>query len=300
MVTQSKVSHLLWNINSIKQVFFLLLLLVSSILSVYADELKIETVIVEGYGTDVPSAAQNAAQNALSQVVGSFIDSNKLLEKRVEIREGVRRQVKSITTNIKEYSQGSIKSFDVIKVGKQSGLTTVSAKVVVRIDDFKKYIEEIVAGEKMIESTNLFAQATTKTKQYKNKTQSLIENVIEPLIRGGVIRFEISAPMAFDSRGELANVGKVKQMSDSHGSENLYVFNVTATIDNDFIENITKSIEAIASTRKKVRTKIGLTDTSFGGIMSILNDANAGSDDFYIIIHDGNSSRIVLDWQKTR
>ena len=295
MVTQSEMSNSLLNKAAIRRFFLLLFFLVASVFSVnvYADELKIKTVIVEGYGTDVPSAAQNAAQNALSQVVGSFIDSNKLLEKQVEIREGVRSQVKSITTNIKEYSQGSIKSFDVIKVGEQSGLTTVSAKVVVRIDDFKKYIEEIVGGEKKIDGTGLFAQAAAKTKQYENKTQILIENVIEPLIKGGVIRFEISAPMAFDSHGELANRG-VKQMSDSYGSENLYVFDVTATIDNDFMANITKSIEAIASTRKKVR----IADLTKGDTYStiemqpIIIDA-AGYDDFLIIIHDGNSSKIV-------
>ena len=296
MGTQTDMLNFLWYI---KQFFLLVILSSLSIFNVHAEELKVETVIIEGYGTDIPSAAQNAAQNALSQVVGSFIDSNKIFNKQVEISEGVRSQVKSITTNIKEYSQGSIKSFEVIKVGEQSGLITVLAKVDVRIDDFKKYIEDIVSGEKDIDNTSLFAQAATKTKQYENKTQILIENVLEPLIKGGVIKFEISAPSAFYPRGELVNVSEIKQMSDSYGSENLYVFNVTATIDNDFIENFNKSVEAIASNNKKARTEIKLTDTHFGKINSILKESNAGSDDFYIIIHEGNSSNLVMNWEKT-
>lgn len=43
---------------------------------------EIRTVVAEGVGTDPQSAAQDAAQNALTNVVGSFIDANKQLEKR--------------------------------------------------------------------------------------------------------------------------------------------------------------------------------------------------------------------------
>lgn len=89
----------------------------------------IQTVVSEGLGTDVPSAAQNAAQNALTNVVGSFMDSNKMLEKRVEIQDGVRSQTSRIDTNIKEYSQGSIQHFEVLQVSEQAGLTKVTAKV---------------------------------------------------------------------------------------------------------------------------------------------------------------------------
>ena len=76
----------------------------------------IRDVIVQGYGKDVADAAQNAAQNALTQVVGSFIDAEKFLAKRVEIQDGVRKETRDIRTNVREYSQGVIKSFEVVDV----------------------------------------------------------------------------------------------------------------------------------------------------------------------------------------
>jgi hypothetical protein len=76
----------------------------------------IRDVIVQGYGKDVADAAQNAAQNALIQVVGSFIDAEKFLAKRTEIQDGVRKETRDIRTNVREYSQGVIKSFEVVDV----------------------------------------------------------------------------------------------------------------------------------------------------------------------------------------
>ncbi|MFL6353559.1 MAG: hypothetical protein ACJ74Z_17145 [Bryobacteraceae bacterium] len=65
---------------------------------------EIKTVVAEGIGTDPQNAAQDAAQNALTNVVGSFIDANKQLEKHSEIRDGIRSQTTHIRTDVKEYS----------------------------------------------------------------------------------------------------------------------------------------------------------------------------------------------------
>ena len=53
------------------------------------DKKEIKTVIANGYGSSLESAAQNAAQNALTNVVGTFIDSRTMLEKRAEILDGI-------------------------------------------------------------------------------------------------------------------------------------------------------------------------------------------------------------------
>lgn len=127
-----------------------------------AETLEIKTVISDGLGTDVPSAAQNAAQNALTNVVGSFIDATKLLEKRTEIQEGVRNETSRIDTNIKEYSQGSIQGFEVLEVSSQGGLTKVTAKVSVRLEDFKNYIKKLAEGEVGIAGDSLFVQAAAQ------------------------------------------------------------------------------------------------------------------------------------------
>jgi hypothetical protein len=88
-----------------------------------AQEIKI--IIAEGVGSDPQNAAQDAAQNALTNVVGSFIDANKQLEKRSEIRDGIRSQTRQIRTDIKEYSQGSIRSFEIVDTKKDGSLFRV-------------------------------------------------------------------------------------------------------------------------------------------------------------------------------
>src|SRR5208282_2674611 len=56
----------------------------------------IQSVIAQGVGKDVESAAKNAAENALVQVVGSFIDVEKQLEKKTQIANGIRAEIKNI------------------------------------------------------------------------------------------------------------------------------------------------------------------------------------------------------------
>ena len=66
---------------------------------------EIKTVTANGFGTSIEAAAQNAAENALTQVVGSFIDSETLINKQKEIRDGVVSRTKSVKKDIKDYSQ---------------------------------------------------------------------------------------------------------------------------------------------------------------------------------------------------
>ena len=75
---------------------------------------EIQTVIAIGIGTSPQGAAQNAAENALTQVVGSFIDAETILTKKTEIRDGVVAKSKELSKKISDYSQGSIKSFEIL------------------------------------------------------------------------------------------------------------------------------------------------------------------------------------------
>ena len=125
---------------------------------------EIKTIVVEGVGSDVQSAAQNAAQNALTNVVGSFMDANKMLEKRTAIRDGIRSQTTNIKNDIKEYSQGSIQSFDILEAKHEGGLTRVTAKVAVRIEDFRAYVKKLAEGEAAV-GGGLFAQMITEKKR---------------------------------------------------------------------------------------------------------------------------------------
>ena len=156
----------------------------------------VQTVVSEGLGADVPSAAQNAAQNALTNVVGSFMDSNKMLEKRVEIQDGVRSQTSRIDTNIKEYSQGSIQRFEVLQVSEQAGLTKVTAKVSVRIEDFRAFIKQLAEGKTNVD-TGLFSSVATEKNQKVN-LEKIIIDLINPVVKGEVSRFEIGKPVSVE------------------------------------------------------------------------------------------------------
>ena len=69
----------------------------------------------------------------LVAIQGSFIDANKILEKRTEITNGIKNQTSSIRTDIKEYSQGSILSFEILSVYKTNEVERVKAKVEIKV-----------------------------------------------------------------------------------------------------------------------------------------------------------------------
>ncbi len=262
---------------------------------------EIKLVVTEGYGTDVPSAAQNAAKNALTQVVGSFIDANKLLEKQVEIREGVRTQVQNIKTDIKEYSQGSIKSFEIINVGQQDGLTVVTAKAEILVEELNEYIKGIVGGEQEIAGTGLFAQASTKSKQNEDKVGILLDNVIVPLYTGEVIEFEISKPKGYEPNENYAQMPEIKELASKFGAENTFVFDVVAKINESYLTNAIKNLKGISRLNDKIRTNIYFLDPypaqSKDGMSQMINVLK--DEDFLVILHDGQSMDLVNAWEKS-
>ena len=265
-------------------------------------------VVIDGYGKDVPSAAQNAAQNALTQVVGSFIDAQKMVEKQVEIRDGVRSQVKNIKTDIKEYSQGSIKSFEITRVGEDNGLTVVTARAVIQVEELSKYFEDIVGGERQLDGTSLFAQSATRTQQNDDKVAILEDNVLKPL-NSNLIEFDISSPKPFDlevfknewkqllksGAPDLSSFfgrgGEIDKMALGFGNENLYIFDVTARLNENYIQGALKSLEAISREKIKIRNRIG--SMVYADLIKGLKD-----DDFQVIMHDGKSSDIVTAYSK--
>ena len=240
----------------------------------------IQTVVSEGLGTDVPSAAQNAAQNALTNVVGSFMDSNKMLEKRVEIQDGVRSQTSRIDTNIKEYSQGSIQHFEVLQVSEQAGLTKVTAKVSVRIEDFKAFIKQLAEGKTDV-NAGLFSSLSTEKNQ-KGNLEKIIIDLVNPVVKGEVSRFEVGKPVTVaEAKKEIRNryiSGKKEGDLMRYGDDaingraeeflesldkfvakmhpNLVVYiPVKVVLDQGFYENAFKTLENTAGGKSKYRIK---------------------------------------------
>ena len=152
------------------------------------EEKKIKTVTSNGFGTTLESAAQNAAENALTQVVGSFIDAETQIKKQKEIRDGVISKTKIIKKDIRDYSQGSIKYFEILNVQEKDSIYILTARVDVRIDDFKAYIKKL-AFDNLIIDQDLF---TSIKVEESNNTQraELIASVTYPIFKGEVIDIE--------------------------------------------------------------------------------------------------------------
>jgi hypothetical protein len=209
----------------------------------FADE-DIATVVTDGIGKDVESATQQAAEAALTQVVGSFIDSSKMVERHKEIQDGIRTQTKKVSSKISEYSQGSIERIDVLNVEDSGGLVRVSAKVGVRIEDFRHYMEDTVLAEKAIKP-GVLAQIKTTEKQQQNVDDLLRERVIEPLLTQKVMVPQIVGEIeAVTDRGSLAIA---KQFLRSDGK--LIRIRVDVGLNPDFVANAQKVLEETARNR---------------------------------------------------
>jgi len=103
-------------------------------------------------------------QNALTNVVGSFMDSNKMLEKRVEIQDGVRSQTSRIDTNIKEYSKDQSSILRYFRSRSRLVLLRSLQKSQFRIDDFKAFIKKLAEGKTDVEA-GLFSSLSTEKNQ---------------------------------------------------------------------------------------------------------------------------------------
>lgn len=219
-------------------------ILIAGVFSIsFAQNKEVREVISEGVGRDVAEAAQNAAQNALTTVVGSFMDSSTVLEKRVQIQDGVKTQTKNIKKDVKEYSQGFIQKFEILSTSNE-GLIKVTAKVSVRIDDFKTYIRKLAEVEVAV-NEGLFAQIKTEEKQSQNATSLIYDSIITPIVRGEVITLTASAPKPLSQFDEKIS----KNFADFERKNpqlSIVGFNVDAKIAEEFIQNTRKILDSIA------------------------------------------------------
>ena len=219
------------------------------------DNAEIREIISDGVGRDTAEAAQNAAQNALTNVVGSFIDANKALEKQVEIQNGIRNEVRNVSTNIKEYSQGSIKGFEILDVsGAEGGFVRVRARVLVRVEDFRAYIQKLASTEVSI-NEGLFAQMQMEQKQSTNIGNILYENVLLPIVEGTTVTFKSGAPAPFRQLNIPDSAlwdPKFNDFTSAHDPSRIVAFNIEAQLDFAFLENLTTTLSSTANEKTLV------------------------------------------------
>ncbi|WP_426313864.1 hypothetical protein ACN9MF_20335 [Methylobacterium fujisawaense] len=209
----------------------------------------IQTVVAQGMGTDVESATKNAAENALTQVVGSFIDTEKMLEKRSQIVDGIRSETRSLRTDVREYSQGSIKAIEVLDTAREAGLYRVQARVAVRVEDFKAYIKKVAVGETAM-GAGLFAQIATARSQQQNLEGLLKDKIVGPIAAGEVVRIRVGSPVPLsnsDLSQKIDRVGPIPQAISQMNRVLSVVFPIEVSLDEAFGQNLIRMLESTAS-----------------------------------------------------
>lgn len=176
------------------------------------------------------------------QVVGTFIDAEKLLQNNVEIKAGIRSETKNLSTRISQYSQGVIESLEVLSVDQDEGLYRVEAKVAVRIEDFKYYIRESVLAERKVQQ-GLLAQIKVKEDQEQGAAELL----------GKIFRDAKSYSVVVPRVGEIEAVEDPSLVQELEralpGRGYLIRIPVTARLSDDFLANALRVFDETAEQR---------------------------------------------------
>ena len=154
----------------------------------------IREVTVVGRGENYNKAAQNAAKNALIEVVGSFLDAQTLVNKKTIIEDGLIERTKEIRVDISEYSQGSIQSMEIINTYEENALSVVIAKVRVRINDFRRYIQKLSSGSTEV-AKSIFASVAVDMENKDQMMKIFLSKLIKPVAEGKVFSIQIGEPM---------------------------------------------------------------------------------------------------------
>lgn len=258
---------------------------------------RFRTVTSIGVGADVTEAAQNAAQNALSQVVGTFIQSSTSLDKKVKIENGIKNETKNIRTDIKEYSQGYVHSFSVVKIDKAPGFLQVTAKSTIRIDDFKAYIMRLAEGGREI-SGGLFAQLSVSKTQQEN-LQGLFSEKILAALNGQVSKIQVGEPSPVESLDHTFINGdyRIRGFIESNKQKMLIYFPIRIDMDRDFLFNMIKSFDATAISQHRLSTDDHYSASMGNFKQQIYNNNGVG-----VIVHDeqnGSSGKIMNGYSFT-
>ena len=225
---------------------------------------KIETVTATGVGTSLEKASQNAASNALTQVVGSFIDTETNLQEQTKIKNGIFEQTSIIKENINDYSQGSIKYFEILDVQENNSIYKVTARIDVKIEDFRAYIKKLASSSTSIseiDTASIIAEVRTKEKNLENKLQIFGNKIINPIREGTV--YEIKTDKFYrlkefqENSKECLNRKKNFSLCDPSSTEWLkewetdrtFVMPVKISLKEDFKQNMLNILNNISTHR---------------------------------------------------
>ena len=219
--------------------------------SLIASNNKVKTVITKGFGLTVDEASQNALKNALKQVVGSFIDSETLISKKTEINNGIVQLSKTINRDTQDYSQGSIKYFEILKTEQRNGIVIIEAKVEVIEGEFSKFIKKFAFAESSFPGAEISSVIETNLNNKKSKAELINNKIIKPLTEGSVYDLKIG-DWEFINNWNSFCLGNFYYQSLLRGcgsfqNNNVILAKVEVSINKEFLKNVESIFEKTKS-----------------------------------------------------
>ena len=227
----------------------------------------------------------------MTQVVGAFLDSETIINKKTLINDGLVDRTKQITVDISEYSQGSIRSLEIITTSVENELYVVVAKVSVRIDDFRNYIQELASGSTEV-STSIFATIATEIGNKEQMYQIFYDKIYKPAAKGKVFVVEMGKPQILKQflESNYCSGGYNRKICQK-GSRWLASFSplqsviipVSLSLDEDFKENMIAKLENISSARVSYSQLRGNTSSAISNAFSDSSAHFSASKDDHIV-----------------
>ncbi|WP_190847351.1 hypothetical protein [Microvirga sp.] len=247
----------------------------------------VQTVIAEGIGSNVESARKNAAEQALNQVVGTFIDAETQVKLSSEIRNGIRVEASNLQENIREYSQGSIQSFEVISASNEGGLSRVRAKVGVRVEDFKAYMRKVAVGQTQL------GDALTPTIEVELDKQKVLEDFLFEKVGKAVLLGEVQDIMLGQAQ-PIAKSGLPLGIMGNNRTMNpaaTVVFPVRVALKPEYQQNLLKTLKSTAAHNVSAQWQ-GIIASHFtsGCYYRRGPDGNYIADSFAVALYDNRRS----------
>ncbi len=250
---------------------------------------KLITVVVNGKGRTIDDAMQDAAVNALTQVAGSFMDSETLLRNKSEIKEGVLSKSKVINKNMRDYSQGSIKSFEVIQIKKDGSFYDVKAKVDVRREEFETYVKKVASGSKKLKK-GLFAQLATENQESESKV-GFFKKVVSPINEAEVIEIEVGNLITLKSF--ISPQKKDTETIEATG----FGKTIDDAVQDSAVNALSKVVGSFMDTETYLKNRIKITDGIIDQSKMInknVKEYSKGSITYFEILNTSNDQGVFM------
>jgi hypothetical protein len=156
--------------------------------------------------------------------------------------------------NIREYSQGSIQSFEVISASVEGGL---SRKVGVRVEDFKAYMRKVAVGETQL------GDALSPTIKVELDKQKVLEDFLYEKIGRAIILGEVQNIMVGQAQ-TIASSGLPEgtiQGRDYMNPAATVVFPVRVALKPEYQQNLLKTLENTAARKTDLNWQVA--DSNF-------------------------------------